>query len=138
MNTDRLLKLADFLDKLPPERFDIYDWVGSDFRGDVDLSCGTTACAIGWATTIPEFRQLGLSLNIQANCYSHRIIATPVLDLGGGITLHGFDAAGHLFDITREDAYYLFDTGQVDSLPRDATPADVANRIREFVKTGRL
>lgn len=59
----RLLKLADFLDALPPKRFDFSRWVGDDWQGDEQLSCGTTACALGWAATIPEFRKLGVSLD---------------------------------------------------------------------------
>ncbi len=38
---ERLLVLADFLDNLPPEHFDI-----SLYR------CGTKACALGWCPTI--------------------------------------------------------------------------------------
>jgi hypothetical protein len=56
----RLLLLADFLEKLPPERFNYGEWVGKDWGGKQDLSCGTTACALGWACTMPEFQALGL------------------------------------------------------------------------------
>jgi hypothetical protein len=56
----RLLRLAAFLDKLPAKRFDYNHWVGLDWEGKPDLSCGTTACALGWATTMPFFRKLGL------------------------------------------------------------------------------
>jgi hypothetical protein len=57
-----LTELADFLDRLPEERFDYTRWVGRDWRGSPDLSCGTTACAIGWATTLPSWRAAGLAL----------------------------------------------------------------------------
>jgi len=59
----RLLKLADHLENnIEPERFNFSSWVGKDWKGLPDLSCGTTACAFGFATTIPEFQQLGLCL----------------------------------------------------------------------------
>lgn len=58
----RLLRLADFLDTLEPARFDFNRWVGLSWGGKEDLSCGTTACGLGWATTIPEFRELGLRM----------------------------------------------------------------------------
>lgn len=58
----RLLKLADFLSEFPPTRFSYESWVGEEWEGKPDLSCGTTACAFGWATTIPSFRKLGLQL----------------------------------------------------------------------------
>ena len=62
MNADLLLDLANFLDKLPPERFKYNDWVGKDWGGKLDLSCGTTACALGWATQIPSIAAKGLRL----------------------------------------------------------------------------
>lgn len=58
----RLLKLAKFLARLPPERFDYSRWVGADWKGKQDLSCGTSGCALGWASTMPAFRRLGLHL----------------------------------------------------------------------------
>src|SRR5258708_29942944 len=55
----RLRILADFLEtQVPAERFHIGAWAKSiDFE-----KCGTVGCAIGWATTIPEFKAAGLSL----------------------------------------------------------------------------
>jgi hypothetical protein len=35
-----LTELADFLDRLPEERFDYTRWVGRDWRGSPDLSSG--------------------------------------------------------------------------------------------------
>lgn len=58
----RLLKLAAFLEQLDPKRFNYRRWVGDDWKGAQDLSCGTTACALGWAATMPEFQELGLRL----------------------------------------------------------------------------
>lgn len=58
----RLLKLAAFLRTLPRRRFDYTNWVGIDWKGAKDFSCGTTACALGWATTMPAFQRLGLRM----------------------------------------------------------------------------
>lgn len=56
---DRLLALAAFLEKLPRRRFNYETWLGADWDGQPDLSCGTTACAFGWACTIePNLRWL--------------------------------------------------------------------------------
>lgn len=58
--------LAEFLRTDPrvreEGRFDMRSWVGRDWEGDPSLSCGTAACAAGWATTIPHFRAQGLRL----------------------------------------------------------------------------
>jgi hypothetical protein len=71
----RILKLADFLKTVPPEKFDMTRFAGSMesntwgsyvtrrlLAGKKIGDCGTTACAAGWATTMPVFRKLGLVL----------------------------------------------------------------------------
>ena len=133
----RLRKLADFLDKLPRKRFNYLVWVGEDWKGAPDLSCGTTACAVGWATTIPAFRRLGLRLT--AGLGSH--------GAGGGYAYNVNDATSHedavksVFLLTHAEARYLFlpnecslFSGGPPSPGEDATPKKVAAHIRRFVK----
>lgn len=134
---NRLLKLADFLDKLPRSRFNYASWVGKDWKGKKDLSCGTTACALGWATTMPTFRKLGLRMFVdrydgdgyvgilseedEGDCYASEKI------FGLGINEHLY-----LFTPAADAPMYLAD------LPRSpghrATPEQVAKHIRRFVK----
>lgn len=58
----RLLKLADFLETADlPGEFNL-ETMAQDWRAG-QPQCGTQACALGWATTIPSFRKAGLSLN---------------------------------------------------------------------------
>lgn len=61
---NRLLRLADLVEE-HEDRFDWSMWVGDDWEGKADLSCGTTACAMGWATTVPSLRREGLHLDKQ-------------------------------------------------------------------------
>lgn len=139
----RLLKLAAFLEKLPPERFSLATWVGRFWAGKQDLSCGTTACAMGWAATMPEFRRLGL-----------RLYSTDVAWNGGGLVAISGDSA--IYHDGREDAHpslraakeifgvdghnfedlFTTDSRYID---RHAKPGEVAANIRAFVKreTGR-
>jgi hypothetical protein len=113
----RLLKLAAFLRTLPRRRFNYGHWVGDDWAGAQDLSCGTTACALGWAATMPTFRRLGLSL-------------TPVGEPGlKGVAGGAFDAAAQLFGLHGEQ-YSLF---APDYEEEDATPKQVARKIEQFV-----
>lgn len=59
----RLLVLVEFLRSVPGRRFDYGLFADSTFSGSLTGSdCGTTACAIGWATEVPEFRDLGLRM----------------------------------------------------------------------------
>lgn len=129
MNTQtshrRLLKLASFLDKLPRKRFDYTRWVGDDWDDKQDLSCGTTACALGWAAAMPEFRRLGL-------CLTGR--GTPE---GTYVGLRGQDcmftplrAATAVFGIFEIDAEWLFQPQEEEDF---ATPKYVARKIRKFV-----
>ena len=54
MRTDRLLKLADFLENVvPDDQFNIDHWTSVKPKGDhLTVGCGTAGCAIGWCPTI--------------------------------------------------------------------------------------
>jgi hypothetical protein len=140
----RLLKLAEFLEQLPRKRFNFGDWVGPDWKGAKNLSCGTTACALGWATAIPEFRRLGLALfpyeNMDGQIQGGHIGLTHD-DMAGE-----HEAAEHVFGLDVENGEFeqLFmptDDGYdgTSGLPASATAKQVARHIRAFVKreTGR-
>lgn len=140
MNKDRLLRLAAFLDTLPPERFDYRTWVGRDWQGKADLSCGTTACALGWAMTLPD---MGVPP------------ATPIYGCDGaavagwfdkqGIRLYETVVASRAFDIAADEAEFLFFPGgvcecsecSVSLRPKaDASAKEVATHIRAFIDAG--
>jgi hypothetical protein len=135
----RLLKLADFLDKLPRKRFDYSYWVGNDWQGKENLSCGTTACALGWSTTIPSFRKLGLRLKRHKDGFGtkHNIVC-----LKGAKIIFGYNApavAAHkIFGVNNSEFEYLFVPGgnsfDLNKLGDKATPKQVAAHIRKFVK----
>jgi len=60
MNTERMMMLANLLDSLPEEKFDLTYWVNDREQEEetpdyVDLSvydCNTTACIAGWAVAL--------------------------------------------------------------------------------------
>jgi len=119
MNKARLLKLAEFLKTVSPKHFHMNsfsDCVGSDEPFNIK-ACGSTACALGWATQIPSFKRAGFR---QRNEDSFE----PVFQ---GQT--GFSAAGNFFDIPEDDAIGLFGT---DVTAR--TPKAVARSIIRFVR----
>lgn len=133
----RLLKLADFLDKLPPERFNFRRWVGMDWKGRQNLSCGTTACAFGWATTMQVFRKLGLRL------MRHPTMGFGLVHLKGETDYEraAEKAAAHVFGLNGDEFDYLFfpvdETGSemwFKPAPHlDATAKELAEHIRFFV-----
>lgn len=133
VHAQRLLKLAKFLDELPEERFDLATWVGRSWKGKQDLSCGTTACALGWACTIPEFRKLGARLRPP----KPGVLSGPALV--GERNSEAIGVAQKLFGLGYEDVKDSYE-GYVDlffsySYEKGVatTASEVAERIRALV-----
>jgi hypothetical protein len=122
----RLAKLSKFLrTKVPTDRFDYGHWVGAHWKGKADLSCGTSACAAGWATTIPEFRRRGLRL--ECDDYGGRIVFYD-----GYVYRSGISAVVRFFGLDFEDARMLF-------VPHYGEPTHsaefVADKIDHFIES---
>lgn len=119
-----LLRLADFLDTLPSKRFDFNTWVGDDWKGKPDLSCGTTACALGWAATIPAFRKRGLRLTMRGG-YADVLYENYTWSLNSGAAF---------FNLSLKEARHLFtNDGMYNGLNLDPSAKQVAHHIRKFV-----
>jgi hypothetical protein len=106
MHKERLLRLADLLDIVPADQFNLSHW-----------KCGTTACAVGWACTIPEFQAEGLHLTDN----------DPVFG-----DFASWPAVRMFFELDKQDANHLFFVWDYPNRNR-TTPAEVATRIRELV-----
>lgn len=115
----RLLQLADFLETLGPERFDLQWWAYNGFSPN---KCGTTACAVGWATTIPAFKKAGLKLYRDYDDGLYPIYKT----------YDSWDAVKVFFKLSMKDAEWLFNSGYYP-VEQNNNPKYVAKRIREFV-----
>jgi hypothetical protein len=120
----RLLKLADFLDALPRESFNLATW----FR---ETDCGTVACAAGWACTIPAFKRAGLRI-AKSESPHHAPQVIPTLTDAAGETYFGFDACAEFFGLLMGDSYHLFGPDEYRT-GRRTTPKAVAKRIRAIV-----
>lgn len=128
----RLRLLAAFLESLDPQLFHYGSWVGDDWKGAKDLSCGTTACALGWACTMPEFRKLGLGINDDGTPYDYETQRNDA------------EASMRVFGLTKDEAhalflgYCLFDDVTEElilpTLDNEAMAQHVARRIRKFVE----
>jgi hypothetical protein len=93
----RLTKLADYMEGLPKKAYEHF-YMGTFFhhsgshgtdanRGQALgekhlLDCGTSACALGWAATVPDFKKAGLKLEYHGNGYANVICpnATNAMD----------------------------------------------------------
>lgn len=137
----RLLELVKLLQGLPRKRFDLSTWVGEDWQGRKDLSCGTTGCALGWATTIPMLKRAGLRLLPYSSGPGGYV---GLFQDGCETHLSGEFAAEEVFGITYEEARYLFNgtilppyefRDKLKTGPEwEATPKQVAKHIKRFVK----
>lgn len=143
---ERLAKLADFLDTVPPEKFAFYTVMDIDGLKDPlealaagSHPCGTVGCAIGWTPAVfPE------SLVWQSRCeYSTMLDVnlkeSPVEAVGRmnfSETVSG-RAAMQFFGIDTEELYYLFiphGKHRYNNLGDNAQPHKVAAHIRSFLE----
>ncbi len=122
----RILKLCDYMESLPPEsakHFSMKTFVSHNGDHDHELgnvlklkdlhTCGTSACALGYAVTSPYFRRAGLFfsadlLHIEG---SHEVFDTDSIETGD---FKGWD---QLFE----------------SWNKDKTPKSWARRVRRLV-----
>lgn len=148
VHAKRLLKLADFLDTLPRKRFDFDQFVGDDWKGTQDLSCGTTACAIGWMPAIPAFRRLGVRYKgTPQEQIGTAVDGTPIYE-SAYVRVCMKDSreeyntevgvGEQIFGLNRESFNHLFIPGYTgygySGLSEKATPKQVAKHIRKYVK----
>jgi hypothetical protein len=127
----RLTKLADYMAKLPASANKHFN-MGSyfDHNGDHQLvadngltkkhlmDCGTTACAFGWAATVPAFRKAGLSMDAEGE-----------FSLRGCASIYCDEIAKTFFDIDSVQQAHLF-----GSRTFIKTPKQWAKYCREFIK----
>lgn len=125
MRTTKLLQLASFLDDLPPKRFDMSQWCSHWGKREIspNSSCGTQACALGWATCCFK----GEGLYLQGGCV--------YLQNTGAL---GWDAGAAFFGLTDREANTLFSPANTTE-GRSAldTPKGKAKQIRALVRKER-
>lgn len=135
----RILKLVENMESLPKsaaEHFDMGAWFKHD--GDHDLpinygqainrhvmeDCGTTACALGWAATMPYFNKLGLKVRYNGDigevCFRSKV-HVDYEDIEG--------SRKPLFGISMSQWMALFAGTNADK-----TPKQWAKRVRKLVK----
>lgn len=148
MNKERLLKLAEFLETNPQieGHFDLAVWrkainldPAKNLVTDEQLhSCGTSACAVGWACSMPEFQAKGLGFGTRHGEYGS-YDNEPTFTPEGSEQLSGWEAVETFFGLdgysnkqsrTGDQSAMLFMSG---FYPPSVGPTEVAERIRLFV-----
>ncbi|RQR63872.1 hypothetical protein [Burkholderia sp. Bp8998] len=138
MHIERLKMLSNMLRTVNPNHFDLGDWVDSPWSTREALAipssglpqriveCGTTACAVGWACTTPEFQAQGLSYKWDEVCYSSAL--SPTFD-----GKESWEAVCAFFEIDRPTADYLFSHHEYE-VGRATPPSDVVERIEAVIR----
>jgi hypothetical protein len=128
---DRLLKLADFLENQDQKHFNMWNWFrhigqdghkhdfGSKLTEKTLTHCGTAACALGWAATMPFAKKDGV-------CY----VPERGFKIGKRIVF-GEQASNRLFGLNVEQHYNLFERWEPGT---ETDPKAWAKRCRRFVK----
>lgn len=119
----RLLKLASFLEKLPPESFNIKNWVT---KMPDENGCGTVACAIGWCPVV--FPRSGIRYE-KSRYSTSDIVRFQNRDL---IPVFG---AEDFFGLNYEEVVSLF--FQMGYNKPNPLAQEVAAKIRDFVTSKR-
>src|SRR5579859_756616 len=128
MFIDRLVIIRNHLqNNVQDDDFSIATWAGSikrPWNGNSNL-CGTVACIIGHATTIPEFQELGFRLK-------------KFLDSSGNYTAeiyfngyHGRYAIVKFLDMPYDDVEYLFYMSEYPN-KMNASREEVISRIDSY------
>lgn len=129
----RLHKLVEFMASLPKssaKHFNMRDYITHSGNGHEhaipkkptakDLhACGTAACALGWAVTVPSLRRAGLYLDVS-------------VDWDGVGKLYSVEGSNEVFGLD-EDADDHWET-LFGSNNRDKSPKEWAKRVRKLLK----
>lgn len=133
----RLLKLAEFLEALPRKKFDYRFYATSE--EETIRECPTTACAIGWACTMPTFKRLGAYLTVDRFLgLTYHLTYHFQPQMKGAEDEGEFAVGEQIFGLSVEEFDYLFNPYVGMENPGkpgpDATPKQVAKHIRKFVE----
>lgn len=140
IHLERLRKLASFLDTLPPEKFDLEDWV-TEVDPKKRHPCGTVCCAVGWLPVVDKKNWKWVSekrreYNNEGGCVRNYRSAYPKLRKmrgHGDSYFFGYNdtwaSIEEYFSVTEWGADKLFQSEHYSS---KATPKMVASRLRHF------
>jgi len=119
LTIERLTQLADFLEALPPKKFDYSVWTrGGELTPDGSLGCDTTGCAMGWAVTLPFAKEAGYAYVPNLTCTALN------LRREGGISQYGV-AGAELFGLGEADFEVLFMLLSEDGVPAKEVAAAI-------------
>jgi hypothetical protein len=132
INYERLLKLADYIEKVPTHTYG-EKVTGKQFNFDVvrvQEGCGTMACAMGYTPEVfPE--EIGLTMSGgNSRPIFHQTGASSILGIARDF--FGIQKTSDIYALFFSDEQW-YHPAKLDFLRADATGAQVAQNIRKFV-----
>lgn len=136
----RLHTLTQFLEAVPPKKFRFSHFIGKEWQGDPELSCGTTACGMGFGVLLFG-KECGVELvrDLVYGAFFPLVVGSSKLLPPGSV-----DEAGKvMFDLEEDEVDRLFipfEHLEVDEPPPygrlgpNATAKELAAHIRKFVE----
>lgn len=144
MNRIALLELADFLEALDPERFDITTWrkpgrkkVGYVSDESLLNDINTVACPVGWGCLLKSWKEAGLYIDrfeVKQEYLEHFLSKPHVMSmvkLRSNPELDSYEAVQAGLHLYPRMAEVLFDYNNYAD-EEFTSPETVAERIREF------
>jgi hypothetical protein len=129
---DRLEKLYNFLGTIKPKKFYWGEWAMNkgytDKAPDMNV-CGTTACALGWAASMPEFRKRGLKLVWYE---SNKLGWVELRTKNSDDDLDSEEAGAEFFGLTNAEADELFIPNFTQG-EDEMTLGQYRKRLRKFI-----
>lgn len=130
MNKRRMEALAKFIEKLPPEHFNMSEWIQNleeedkMCKKDILNSCGTACCIAGW-----QALKAGYCLAYGGDIYDKKT---------GEPAGHSNNFTRDYLELTPDQAYNLFRrfTWPYAFKVRPDSPQLAAERIRYMIRTG--
>ncbi len=120
------LALAHRIRRVPPDQFNMRTVIDAGWSGELDVDMcfpkGISACAMGWAVTMPAFRAQGLKAEVFGGSFQPQL---RLRDYSHDTST--FDIARILFGITRSEAETLFNNN-------DRTADEQAEVMCQFVR----
>ena len=136
MNKSALLKMADMLDDMPTDRFEIKTFIGG--YGELakvskdPFSCGAVACAVGHAAFQPWAHAEGYF-------FDHELQGALFIDRDGQKTKGFGHASRRWLNLNSDQWEWLFQVHSYrydEQFDQGVPPCEGAARIRDFVQAG--
>lgn len=128
INKSNILGLADLIDSLPDEKFEMETFLRD--RGEDDATCGSPSCIAGWAAWEQQGRPKTLKDNLQNWASGHNNLINSALEFFG-IPQNDWEERKRVRDELFRGNYGAWAN-------KHLTKADASRVLREYAESGKI